>query len=124
LGDSIAVGIHQAKPQCEMIAKVGINSKDWNKQNLRIFYSEIVIISLGTNDYRGLNTVNELEKLRACVWAKRVYWIMPNKPGFDQTGLAEFAKTHGDIILRTNKVSKDHIHPTGDGYNQLAKEAI
>ena len=34
LGDSIAVGMHQFKPECVAYAKGGINSWQWNKTNL------------------------------------------------------------------------------------------
>ena len=33
VGDSIAVGTHQFKPECVAYAKGGINSWQWNKQN-------------------------------------------------------------------------------------------
>ena len=35
VGDSIAVGVSQVRHECMSIAKSGINSSDWNKQNIQ-----------------------------------------------------------------------------------------
>jgi hypothetical protein len=50
LGDSIAVGTYSAKPECEVHAQVGINSRNFNKKYKNDFAAKIVAISLGSND--------------------------------------------------------------------------
>jgi pyruvate/2-oxoacid:ferredoxin oxidoreductase alpha subunit len=77
LGDSIAVGTHSAKPECEVHAQVGINSRNFNKKYKNDFAAKIVAISLGSNDGKNIKTINELIELRNRVHADKVYWILP-----------------------------------------------
>ena len=49
LGDSIAVGVAQNLPQCEMVAKVGLNTDQMLRRSTH-WISDTVIISLGSND--------------------------------------------------------------------------
>ena len=123
VGDSIAVGTADVKMECESYAVGGINSHDWNRrfQNKSLI-SEAVIISLGSNDIKHLNTEQELVNLRKRVGAKRVYWILPANKPHKQEVVKRIAQTHGDIILPIKHISKDHVHPTPLGYRELAKE--
>ena len=127
LGDSIAVGTIHARPGCVEMAKGGINSWQWNKQ-----YSDrpaldgidykYVVISLGSNDHKGVKTKEEIEKIRAKVQGKKVFWIMPAiKPEVQKT-IKEVAERYGDIIIPINKLSKDGVHPTGSGYKEIAEQ--
>lgn len=129
LGDSIAVGTHLSKPECVAYAKGGINSWQFNKLYSGEFFSDIVVISLGSNDHRGVNTRQELELLRNRILAKsRVYWILPagNLKASAvpieniQAIVRELAAKNGDIVLPIQHVSPDGIHPTGRGYKDLA----
>ena len=123
IGDSIAVGTADVKMECESYSVGGINSHDWNKRfNNKSLISEAVIISLGSNDLKRLNTEQELANLRKRVGAKRVYWILPaNKPNKREV-VKRIAPHYGDIVLPIAHVSKDHVHPTPLGYRELAKE--
>jgi len=129
IGDSIAVGTYQQRPECVTYAKVGITSQQWNQQNAaRDLTANTVIISLGSNDHRGVYTHKELTKLREKVKGARVFWILPagNNPsgGVDihyiQQVVQEVAEQHGDRILKIQTLSKDGVHPTGSGYRELA----
>lgn len=128
MGDSIAIGTHQFKPQCYSYVKSGINSSQFNKQYVdtrkRDFGSEVVIISLGSNDV-GVKTYNELYKLREHIKAERVYWILPNPQKFPKQ--AEDVKliglSFGDFVIGTKLYDRDQIHPTSVGYRDLANEA-
>ena len=68
LGDSLAVGVGQIRKECVTYAKSGINSYDY--VNRHVLYTKgntaakTVIISLGSNDTKNINTVEELDTLR------------------------------------------------------------
>ena len=134
LGYSIAVGTHMYRPECVARAKGGINSWQWNKQNLEgdqgnNLVAENIIISLGSNDHRGVKTRQELERMRAAIHAHRVYWILPagnlKAGGVDidsiQQIVEDIANRNKDWIVRIPEVSQDGIHPTGRGYKEIAR---
>ena len=132
IGDSIAVGTKQFRPDCVAFAKGGINSNQWRKQYLdgdvgELPRAETLIISLGSNDHKGVHTRAEISKIRTAVTAKRVYWILPhgNNPagGVDikdiQAIVREVAEGFGDTVLPINRVQADNIHPSWAGYKEL-----
>lgn len=120
VGDSIAVGVHQHRPECAVYAKVGINSRDWNNKYLgKDLAANTVIISLGSNDHRGIKTAAELLDLRQTIKAARVVWILPNN--HDKIELIkQLAAKYNDGVAYIPEVSKDKVHPTANGYKQLA----
>jgi len=135
LGDSIAVGTHQYRPECAIYAKGGVNTWQWRKQFLEgdkgpLPIAKTAIISLGSNDHKGISTRHELEKIRAVVNAEHVYWILPhgNNPasGVDiewiQTFVKVVAGVHNDTVLPITRVQSDNIHPSSAGYKQLAEK--
>lgn len=131
LGDSIGVGLHRYRPECVAYAKGGINTWQFNKQYPGEFFSNSVIISLGSNDHKHIKTRRELENLRSRIVAKsRVIWIMPvgnaKGSGVDiqdiRTIVLEISHEHGDYVVdpKPDAVSKDGIHPSDRGYRWLA----
>jgi lysophospholipase L1-like esterase len=126
LGDSIAVGTIQARPGCVEMAKGGINSWQWNKQYgdrpaLDGMDYRSVIISLGSNDHKGVNTRKEIETIRNKVNAKRVFWIMPAIKPEVQAIVRSVAEAHGDTIIPITRLQKDGIHPSWAGYKDIAE---
>ena len=122
LGDSIAVGTHQARPECAVYATSGINSRDFvNRYIGKDLVASTVIISLGSNDYKGIKTKNELMDLRSQVLAKKVYWIMPAIKPEIQEIVEEVAHKHGDWIIKIPYLSKDGINPTRKGYERIGE---
>ncbi len=127
LGDSIAVGTHQQRPECALYAKSGINSRQFNKQYSQQFRGKIVVISLGSNDHKHIKTEKELYKLRERVQAETVYWILPigNSKASEipivriQEHVETIADMYGDWIIKIPYVSKDGIHPTQKGYKRI-----
>ena len=124
LGDSIAVGTIQARPTagCIEMAKGGINSRNWNirygdSPALDMSYN-YAIISLGSNDL-GIDTRKELESIRSKVQAKRVYWVLPAIKPAVQEIVRETARRNGDTVLEIRGLSKDGVHPTGQGYKDI-----
>ena len=132
LGDSIAVGTHSQRPECVAYAKGGWNTGQWNREYLKKDLSaRTVIISLGSNDHKGIRTRAELQRLREKVGTTaKVFWILPhgNLPagGVPIEQIQQFVKSiaaeYSDIVLPIARVSKDNIHPTGAGYRELAEK--
>ena len=129
MGDSIAVGTARMMPQCTAIAKGGINSWQYNKDYVQPrkndFGSEVVIISLGSNDHKGVKTYNELYKLRERVKAQRVYWVLPKQETFPRQAddVKLIAESFGDHIIKPTRYQEDNVHPSWAGYKQIAEEA-
>lgn len=128
IGDSIAVGVAQQRPECVAYATGGYNTWQWNKTyGNKILASPAVIISLGTNDHSGVHTFKELSAMRARVTAERVFWILPPcndkfcKPDINEI-VEIIARSRGDTIIKTNKLQKDAIHPSWSGYKELANQ--
>jgi hypothetical protein len=127
LGDSIAVGTSNFKKDCITLSKGGINSWQWNKEYISrpsvidAGYNK-VIISLGSNDHSGVKTQKELEKLRASIHAKKVYWIMPAIKPDIQDIVMKIAMYNNDAIVYIKDLSKDKIHPSTIGYKKIAAE--
>ena len=129
IGDSIAVGVAMARPECVSYSKGGWNSWQWNKDYLDKASAksfETIIISLGANDHKGVKSEKELRKMRDKIKGKTVYWI---SPGFErkpvqQEAIEMIAREYGDIVLPRpkNDMSSDGIHPTMRGYKKLAEQ--
>lgn len=121
LGDSIAVGTAQARPECVSLSKGGINSRDWNKKNAgNSIAARTVIISLGSNDTKNIRTMWELQQLRDRVQADRVFWIIPAIKPDIQHMVKIVANSYGDTVLPITSLQKDGVHPDGKGYRALA----
>jgi lysophospholipase L1-like esterase len=128
LGDSIAVGTAQARPECVSYSKGGINSYNWLNKNVSKspYVATHVIISLGANDHRGVKTEAELRTIRQLTKADRVYWIDPgqDRKPIPHDAIVRIAKEYGDTIIPRpkNHMSADGVHPTGKGYKMIAEQ--
>lgn len=133
MGDSIAVGTKMVRPECTLIGKGGINSYQWvNSHITKIpFVAKTAIISLGSNDHKYVKTEIELRTIRMNTQADRVYWILPhgnlhspqNLPiETIQNIVKKIALEYNDIVLPIKYPSSDGIHPTGQGYKDIAEK--
>ena len=132
MGDSIAVGTSQVRQECVSYSKGGINSYQWLNSNVgkSPYAAKTVIISLGSNDHKYVNTENELRTIRELTNAERVFWILPagNHPNskvsiqYIQLVVKQIAKEKGDIVLPISRLQKDGIHPSWAGYKELADQ--
>jgi lysophospholipase L1-like esterase len=121
LGDSIAVGTYQQRPDCVAYAKGGWNTWQWNRDYLKNNLSaKTVIISLGSNDHSGVKTKAELQRIREKVGVAKVFWILPAVKPDIQAHIREIAEQYNDTVLPFIP-SSDKIHPTTAGYRELAK---
>jgi|LauGreDrversion4_2_1035121.scaffolds.fasta_scaffold00863_27 lysophospholipase L1-like esterase len=126
MGDSIAVGTALVRPECVSYSKGGINSHQWLNTNVgkSPYIAETVIISLGSNDHKYVKTEEELRTIRKLTNARRVFWIMPSdKFPVAQSAVWHVANENNDIILRTDRMQKDNVHPSWAGYKELATQS-
>jgi hypothetical protein len=130
MGDSIAVGTKMFAPkECVSYSKGGFNTWQWNRTwgSYRIKANK-VIISLGTNDHKGVNTYKELAKTRYRIRSMKVIWVMPPcnkgfcKPSVN-AAVKEIANKYGDTIISTSFVQPDNVHPSWRGYKDIVKKA-
>ena len=130
VGDSIAVGTKMFMPECQLQGKGGINSWQFNKMYTGSFYADTVIISLGSNDHKGVKTYDELFEMRQRVGAKNVFWVLPagNNPAGGvsiekiQKIVIELAQYYGDTVLPITRLQPDGIHPSWAGYKDIAEK--
>jgi lysophospholipase L1-like esterase len=123
LGDSIAVGTHSFRTECVAHAKGGRNSWQWNRDYLnKDLTANTVIISLGSNDHKGVKTRQELVKMREKVNGQRVFWILPAIKPDIQNIVKEIAKDNNDVILTIPALQKDGVHPSWRGYKEIAEQ--
>jgi lysophospholipase L1-like esterase len=131
VGDSIAVGTKMFMPECQLQGKGGINTWQFNRMYKGSFYADTVIISLGSNDHKGVKTYDELFEMRQRVGAKNVFWVLPagNLPAGGvpiakiQSIVKEIAEYHGDTVLPITRLQPDGIHPSWAGYKDIAEKA-
>ena len=132
IGDSIASGVAQARRNCVEIAEVGIDSTKWSKKfslDSRVSSPyKVVVISLGTNDWKIDNLSNNLADIRDKIKGEMVVWILPSwtiKP--EQRKRVELvASRYGDRTLDiSNKVGYDAVHPKDlSAYSEIADQAF
>jgi hypothetical protein len=130
IGDSIAVGTKMFAPtECVSHSKGGFNTWQWNRKwGSTPLEAKKIVISLGTNDHKGVNTFKELSKIRYRIRSVKVVWIMPPcnkgfcKPQINQN-VKDIAAKYGDTIISTSYVQPDNVHPSWRGYKDLVKKA-
>jgi lysophospholipase L1-like esterase len=124
LGDSIAVGTHTFRQDCAAYAKSGWNTWQWNRDYLKNDLSaKTVIISLGSNDHKGVKTKAELQRIREKVGTTaRVFWILPAIKPEIQTIVKSIAEEYNDSILPITRLQPDGVHPSWAGYKELAEK--
>lgn len=125
LGDSIAVGISQMRPECIVQAKSGINSEDYANglfRHFELIHAKKTIISLGSNDayvesYGPMLALRELLK-------GDVMWILSSNNEESRFAALSIARQFGDDVVDTMAypMSPDGVHPTGTGYKMIAEQ--
>lgn len=120
LGDSIAVGIGSAS-HCQMIAEVGINSKNFVVSHKYIPHANTTVISLGSNDGNA-DFSKYLKQLRAKVSGK-VVWILSNNNAKARNIALNIARQNGDnVVYLSSFATADGVHPKN--YSAVAKKAL
>lgn len=127
IGDSIAVGVGQARPECETVAQVGISSERYVATMLPPgrTKAETAVISLGVNDDASLDTIENLRIVRGRIAAQRVVWLLPGLKENVRAIIRTVAAENGDRTVDTRpQVGRDHLHPNGAGYEVIAGQTI
>jgi len=124
LGDRIAIGTDQFRPECVAYARGGWNTWQWNKDYLQNdLTAKTVIISLGSNDHKGVRTKAELQRIREKVGTQaRVFWILPAIKPEIQAIVKAMAEEYGDTVLPITRLQPDGVHPSWAGYKSLADQ--
>lgn len=128
LGDSIAValaaiGLHE----CRQCAKGGLNSWQINRLCSGPQHAHVVVVSMGTNDHSGIDSLKEVLSLRRRIEAQHVVWIDPyfSHVSIDQlrASIRYTANEFGDWIVGTSlRENTRGIHPSSAGYRALAEQ--
>ena len=123
VGDSIGVGVSHIRKECVSTAVGGINSWQANRYEAnKKVVAKTVIISLGSNDHKGVKTEEELRRLRSNTIADRVYWILPAiKPDIQEI-VRTVAADWKDIVLPISE-TVDKVHPTMRSYKEIGANA-
>ena len=125
MGDSIAVGLTHAMPECEREAHGGLSSAAFAARYVQQIGQDLVIISLGSNDDGTADTAASLRLVRSRIAAARVIWLLPNgRPA--RTVIERVAAEVGDEVIDTaGRYTTGHrIHPTLTQNRALAREII
>jgi hypothetical protein len=123
LGDSIAVGVGQARPDCQTMAVSGISSDHYVQMFAGAPQAHTVIISLGVNDSDSVATADNLATLRGRVLADTVYWLVSGTNPHTRDAVRTIAGRFGDRLIDVAPLAgADHIHPDRTGYTELAAE--
>ena len=123
LGDSIASGVGQARPECETVARVGITSGAYINDlfPLASHTARTAVISLGVNDDGSVDTIDNLRRVRGSLSVGSAVWLLPNLKENVRAAIRTVAAEYGDQLVDTRPyVGPDHLHPTGTGYRTLA----
>ena len=121
IGDSIAVGVAAHQSQCSSQAAVFQTTAQTVNKLKNMPETKHVIISVGSNDHTNVSA--DLKKLRAGITAACVTWLIPFANTSAKKIISQLAHQHSDRVLDIKPwISTDRIHPTGRGYQQLAKQ--
>lgn len=121
LGDSIAVGIGSVSPQCQTIAKVGINSKNFVVSRKHIPNANTTVISLGSND-GNVDFSKYLKELRGKITGK-VVWILSANNVKARNIALNIARQNGDsVVYLSSFATADGVHPKS--YKSVAKKTL
>lgn len=121
LGDSIAVGLGQARPDCRVAAVSGITSERYVQYFSGVRNVRTVVISLGVNDGEGAATAENLTRLRGGISADVVYWLMTGGNPRARDAVRAVAVRFGDRLIDAEPLTgADRVHPDRAGYARLA----
>lgn len=122
LGDSLAVGLGQNRPDCQTVAVTGVTSTRYVQTLLAARAAESAVISLGVNDGDDADTLGNLRRVRQAVTARRVFWLLPGIKPRVRAIIRQVAVEFDDYLVDTKfEAGPDSLHPGRDGYKFLAQ---
>ena len=119
VGDSLAVGVGRALPQCVTRAQAGADARRIAGFDLPA--ADVTVLSVGSN--AGPLDEVSVRAIRDRVRG-RVVWLLPAAKDRDLVG--RVAAERGDRVLDVRSVGArpGHIHPSARGYRALALLAM
>ena len=129
VGDSHAEGVaaYTGKPWINKAKHSMKSTEPMHMAAIReIPKGSVVLISLGANDYKGIDTESNIRRLRVNSKADKVFWLLPSsklKPT-QVEAVKRVALEFGDIVIPRPEtdISADGVHPTYTGYKKLAEK--
>lgn len=97
------MGVGQARPACQTVARVGITSGAWLQSYLPgvPLAARQVVISLGVNDDPSMDTPGNLRRLRGAIRAPSVTWLLPGLKPDVRRHVTDVARQFGDRVIDT-----------------------
>ncbi len=122
VGDSIAVGVSRAMPQCQRIAIGNISSQTYAKNYTKDVKANRVLISIGSNDGVNVNSEQNMTTMRKRITGK-VTWLLSANNSKANEAAKKVAKAFGDNVLEVKPyVGPDKVHPNPAGYKNIVKD--
>ena len=127
LRDSIAQGISWQVPSCYSITVSGINSRNFNDllfKNLEKgpIPDDHILISLGSNDGNDPDLEIHLDDIRSRLNCPNVTWLLSANNQYAYNIVVKVANAYKDQVIEIKPyVSRDGVHPTAQGYRDIAK---
>lgn len=111
IGDSIAVGLQQLDNDCAIYARVGASSEFITRRYRNADAEDYVVISMGSNDPGNPRLIENAERLRRNISARKVIWILPyNRVAAGD--IAIVARQFRDSVVDLRPIpSRDGLHP-------------
>ena len=124
IGDSIAVGLEQLDTNCAIYARVGASSEFIARQYRNADAEDYVVISMGSNDPNNPRLLQNAERLRRTITARRVVWILP----YNRTAagdIAIVAREFRDSVIDLKPIpSRDGLHPDYRQVNRAIRSKL
>jgi hypothetical protein len=124
IGDSIAVGLEQLDTNCALYARVGASSEFITRNYRNADAEDYVVISMGSNDPNNPQLLENAERLRRSITARKVIWILPyNRVAAGD--IAIVAREFRDSVVDLRPIpSRDGLHPDYRRVNRAIRSKL
>lgn len=124
IGDSIAVGLEQLDTNCALYARVGASSEFITRNYRNADAEDYVVISMGSNDPNNPQLLENAERLRREITARKVIWILPyNRVAAGD--IAIVAREFRDSVVDLRPIpSRDGLHPDYRQVNRAIRSKL
>lgn len=124
IGDSIAVGLHRLDNDCAVYARSGASSEFITRRYQHADADDYVVISMGSNDPNNPNLLENAERLRRSITARKVIWILPYNR-IAAGDIAIVAREFRDSVVDLRPIpSRDGLHPDYHRANRAVRSRL